>query len=60
MSKRVESPESSSEYLRKKHASLEARVSELTARPRLTSEEERELTGLKKEKLAAKDRLSGL
>lgn len=59
MSKRTDSTEASGEYFRKKHAALDARVNELTARTRLTSEEAQELAGLKKEKLAAKDRIDG-
>lgn len=59
MSKRAETAEASGDYLRRKHAALDARVNELSARTRLTSEEAMELAGLKKEKLAAKDRLSG-
>jgi hypothetical protein len=60
MSKRAEQVEASGEYLRRRHATLDARVEELSARARLTSEEALELAGLKKEKLAAKDRLAGL
>ncbi len=59
MSKRAESTSANGDYLRRRHATLDARVEELSGRTRLTGEEALELAALKKEKLAAKDRLVG-
>lgn len=56
-SRRVSDPDLQIARLERKHAELDARVSELTERTYLTSSEQMEAQRLKKEKLVLKERL---